>query len=311
MRWLVDHEGARAVWHGVILAIGTWRETHAIRLVLSLLFCILPLGGCEETNLFLAADAAKDAVTAATLSDEDVRNLARQASMASDAEHHLAPESSGYARRLARLTDPHLERDGIRFNFKVYLTDQVNAFAMADGTIRVYSGLMDLMDDGELLFIVGHEMGHVVEEHSRKKVVMAYASSALRKGLASQNSEVGDIARSVLGGFVQQLTNAQFSQHEERQADRYGVLFLKNEGYDIEAARTSLEKLAELARNHTFLSSHPHPGARAEKVLAYAEDDGEDEAGLLSSLYAFAKALMIWLVELAQGLARWLLSFIL
>ena len=37
---------------------------------------------------------------------------------------------------------------------------------MADGTIRVYSGLMDLMTDDELLFVIGHEMGHVAVSYT-------------------------------------------------------------------------------------------------------------------------------------------------
>jgi Zn-dependent protease with chaperone function len=37
---------------------------------------------------------------------------------------------------------------------------------MADGSIRIYSGLMEMMDDEKLLFVLGHEMGQVVEKHS-------------------------------------------------------------------------------------------------------------------------------------------------
>ena len=39
---------------------------------------------------------------------------------------------------------------------------------------------------------------------------------AVRKGAASLNNEVGDIARSQFSGFAEKLLNAQFSQHEER-----------------------------------------------------------------------------------------------
>jgi putative metalloprotease len=35
----------------------------------------------------------------------------------------------------------------------------VNAFATADGTIRIYSGLMEMMTDDELIFVIGHEIG--------------------------------------------------------------------------------------------------------------------------------------------------------
>jgi len=66
---------------------------------------------------------------------------------------------------------------------------------MANGTIRVYSGLMDMLDDGELRFVIGHEMGHVMKNHIRKKIRLAYAASAVRKGIASQNNIAGDVAR--------------------------------------------------------------------------------------------------------------------
>ena len=100
---------------------------------------------------------------------------------------------------------------------------------MADGTIRIYAGLMDLLDDGELLFVVGHEMGHMAKEHIRKKIRLAYAASAVRKGIASQGGAAGDVAGSLLGGLAEALLNAQFSQLEEKEADDAGLAFLKRQ----------------------------------------------------------------------------------
>lgn len=42
----------------------------------------------------------------------------------------------------------NLTYDGYTFRYKVYLSPTVNAFAMADGTIRIYSGLMDFWPFG-------------------------------------------------------------------------------------------------------------------------------------------------------------------
>jgi putative metalloprotease len=137
---------------------------------------------------------------------------------------------------------------------------------MANGSIRFYSGLMDMMDDGELLFVVGHEMGHVVDKHIKKKIRLAYAGSAARKAIASQQSGVGEIARSQLGALAESLLNAQFSQQEERKADDYGVMFLKKTGRDGKPAVSSLMKLASLGNDHSFLSSHPEPEARANRL---------------------------------------------
>lgn len=194
-----------------------------------LIFTVLLLTACEDTNLRVMSHAAADAVSAITLTDEDVRDLAQRSAYALDSKFEVAPVGNSYNTRLLRLLEQEPEWDSKKFNVKVYLTKDVNAFAMADGTIRIYSGLMDLMTDEELLFVIGHEMGHVAKEHSKRKVRLAYTTSALRKGLASQNNEVGLIAESILGALAEQLTHAQFSQYEERQADQYGAAFLKQQ----------------------------------------------------------------------------------
>ena len=257
--------------------------------------CLLTLPGCENTDLQLATEAGIDAVQAVTLSDRDVQQLAQQASRLSDGKNRLAAPDSKYARRLARLTSQHLETDGFQFTCRVYLSPEINAFAMADGTIRIYSGLMDMMDDGELRFVIGHEMGHVVRKHIRKKLQLAYAASALRKGIASQANTAGTIAASQLGGFTELLVNAQFSQQEEREADDYGAGFLTRQGHGKEDAISALRKLATLGNDHSFLASHPAPGARADRLEKWAsatEDPGQSTLGsFLTRLRQVAAAL--------------------
>ncbi|MEK6201770.1 MAG: M48 family metallopeptidase [Desulfobulbaceae bacterium] len=239
------------------------RLTLLFLLCLSLLTC-----GCEDFDLFLATEAGIDAVKAVRLSDETVRELAAQTAQFSDRQNKIAAHENKYSQRLKKLTDQHVKQDGLVFNFKVYEIPEINAFAMADGTIRIYSGLMDMMDDGELLFVIGHEVGHVMKDHVRKKIRLAYAGQAVRKGAASMNNEVGDIARSQIGCFAEKLLNAQFSQKEEREADDYGLVFLIDTGHEPKAAISALRKLAALGNNHSFLSSHPAPGKRAERLAA-------------------------------------------
>jgi putative metalloprotease len=150
------------------------------QLIIICFVCFLCLNGCEETDLQMATEAGIDAVRAIILTDKAVQELSEQSTKYADSKNRIAAADNKYARRLQRLVGEHLEEDEIRFNYKVYLSDQVNAFAMANGTIRIYSGLMDMLDDGELRFVIGHEMGHVVKEHIRKKIQLAYAAGAVR-----------------------------------------------------------------------------------------------------------------------------------
>lgn len=240
------------------------------RLIL-LMFCfcgfILPgLSGCENTDVGMAIDAGLDTVAAVTLSDQAIRKLGAEATAYADAQHAIAPPGNPYSERLQRLGSGNPEHNGMAFECKVYLADEVNALAMANGAIRIYSGLMDMLGDGEVAFVIGHEIGHVTSKHIRKRMRLAYAARAVRKGIASQGGVAGDLAQSQLGGLVEILMRAQFSQLEEKEADDHGLSTLRGTRFDPADAVSALKKLATLGNNHSFLSSHPAPDKRAERL---------------------------------------------
>jgi len=260
--------------------------------LLVVLLCFVFASGCENTDFMTATDAGIDAVKAFTLSDEDVLAIATKASDVSDRKNRLAPPDSNYSIRLNRIISQNFQDGDTAFSYGVYLSPEVNAFAMADGSIRIYSGLMDLLNDGELRFVIGHEMGHVTKRHIRKKIQLAYAASAVRKGIASQNNTAGEVARSLFGGLAESLINAQFSQLEEKEADDYGLLFLKKKDFEPKAAVSALNKLAGLGKGHSFLSSHPDPDKRADRLQAQLEGRAlsieENKRDLLSRIEAIA-----------------------
>lgn len=85
------------------------------------------------------------------------------------------------------------------------MTSDVNAWAMANGCVRVYSGLMDMMNDNEIEGVLGHELGHVALGHSLAEMKASYAIVAARdaisatSGVASQLcSQLGDIAEGAI-----------------------------------------------------------------------------------------------------------------
>ena len=49
-------------------------------------------------------------------------------------------------------------------------------------------------------------------------------------------------------------------------ADDYGLAFLRQKKYAPTDAVTALRKLATLGSGHTFLSTHPDPAKRAERL---------------------------------------------
>jgi putative metalloprotease len=231
-------------------------------------------GGCvQNVGISDAISMGQTAMDAATLTDADVKNDAKRLAANMDSSNTVAPANSDYSKRLNKLTKNHKKLGDMDLVYKVYISDDVNAFAFPDGNIRVYSGLMDLMNDEELAFVIGHEIGHVYYKHSLNQMRKALLARLARQGAASQGGVGGQLAASQLGGLGEELLNAQFSQSDEYEADEYGVLFLAEDGYDPMSGYSSMLKFLELSddNSYSFFSSHPPTTERAEKIKKLAE----------------------------------------
>ncbi len=233
------------------------------------------LAGCKSSGLDLNSmiSAGHSVATAASLSDADIKALGDRTIAEEDKQNKVAPPGNKYAKRLASLTSQWRNVDGMALEYKVYLKQEINAFAVPNGSIRVYSGLMDKMTDDELRYVIGHEVGHVMLGHSKSAMQMAYTAAAARDvAAASGHAVAASLSQSQLGEMAEALLNAQFSQKQENEADDFAVSFLKQRGLKPAAAVTALRKLeAESGNSRSVFSSHPAPGDRAvrlEKTIA-------------------------------------------
>ncbi len=224
-------------------------------------------------------EAGKNVVAAVTLSDVQIARLSAEAVARMDAENTLAADTSAYAVRLKRLTE-RVGVEGLDLNFKVYLTEDINAFACGDGSVRVFSGLMDRMDDDELMAVVGHEIGHVVNTDSKDAMKNAYLRAAGRSALGAAGGTLAKLTDSQWGTIAEALASAQYSQKQETAADAYGVNFCHDHGLDPYAMSRALEKLDELSQQsgtqasilQRMFSDHPDNVVRVERTRALADE---------------------------------------
>ena len=164
---------------------------------------------------------------------------------------------------------------GLLIMFWVYKKDEINAFACGDGSVRVYTGLMDLMDDSELLAVLGHEIGHVVNRDSKRAMKKAYMNSAIRDAIASAGS-LGAVTSSLFGDLGEAYLNSQFSQKQELAADEYGFSFTVSNGYSPYSMSNALAKLVtknsqQQTKVQQMFSSHPDSALRAQKMKEKAD----------------------------------------
>ena len=234
--------------------------------------CGVLASGLSNMDPTALATAANTAMTALSISDEQIAQLSAQSVAYMDSVNKVDA-------RLRKLMAKVKTVDGMPINLKVYKTNEVNAFACGDGSIRVYSGLMDVMDDAELMAVIGHEIGHVIHKDTKNAMKKTYMAYAARIALGSTGSVLGQLSTSVLGDVAQSYLNAQYSQKQEFAADENGFQFAIDQGYSPYSMYNSLIKLMKLngekgntpSGTQTAFSSHPATQERAARMKAAAD----------------------------------------
>jgi len=220
--------------------------------------------------------AASDVGSAITLSDADIAAMSREYIQWMDENNEVAGPDTEQGARLARLTE-NVKVDGMRLNFKVYNVVDINAFACGDGSIRVLGGLMEVMDDAELMAVIGHEIGHVVHTDVKDAMKSAYMRSAAKNAMGSTGGVIQKLSESDLGALADAFAGAQFSQKQEYAADDYAFDFCITNNIDPYGMANALSKLVELSSGakasavQKMFSTHPDSEKRSKRMKEKAE----------------------------------------
>lgn len=244
-------------------------KTLVIILSAMLLAACAETGGVDMGKAVNVGVGVGVGVAQASLLDEaQVKEAASLAARDLDGKSQVADAGSAYGKRLVTITRGFQNYDGMNLNFKVYINKEINAFAMADGTVRVYSGLLDMMPDDQVAAVIGHEIGHVKLKHSYKQMREQLLSDTVFQAAVSAGGTIGAMTSSELGKLAQTAVNARFSQSDELEADAFAVKLLKQLNRDPYAMKRSIQTLEAKSGGGGggFLSSHPSNATRIEKI---------------------------------------------
>jgi len=132
-------------------------------------------------------------------------------------------------------------RQEIEYHFYVLDTSLVNAFALPGGYIFVTRGILDIIDDDdELASILGHEVTHVARKHGitlYKKSIKNAMWNFLLLVLTQDPQAV------IAGQMVEQGRTDVFGRKAEIEADRIGLEYMYNAGYEPVAFMSFMKKL--------------------------------------------------------------------
>lgn len=247
---------------------------------------LMMLTGCsvaQNLDMGRLAQGGMKIAQSMTISNDQIQQYVKSYITQTDAKSTVCGANDPYTKRLNKIVNGITSVEGIPLNFKVYKTNDINAFACADGSIRVYSGLMDTMTDDEVLGVIGHEIGHVAHQDTKNAFKNALQTAALMDVIASTGSTAATLTDSQLGSIAQNLASSKYSKNQENNADDYGYSFLKKNGKNPAAMVKAFEKLKQMedasGSNATgglaqLFSTHPDINKRISRMQAKCKADG-------------------------------------
>lgn len=152
----------------------------------------------------------------------------------------------------------------------------VNAFALPGGQIFITDALFARLEtEGQLAGVLGHEIGHVIERHGAEHLAKARLTQglvgAVAVGATDPDSPVGAQQAALIASVVGQMINLRYGREDELESDEWGVILMLKAGYDPRAQIRVMEILREASGGGSqpeFLSTHPDPGNRIERIRA-------------------------------------------
>lgn len=164
----------------------------------------------------------------------------------------------------------------------IFDKDEVNAFALPNGHLLIYSGLILASDNqDELSGVICHEIAHIQLNHLMKKLIKEVGLSVLI------SMSTGNGGPEIIGETLRLFSSSAFDRTLEQEADIKAVAYLINAKINPEPFANFLYKLSEseneAMKYMSWTSTHPDSKERAEYIIANSKNKAITYKSVLST----------------------------
>lgn len=184
------------------------------------------------------------------------------------------------------------------YSFSVANYREINAFALPGGPVWVHRGtIAAAANEAQLAAVLAHEIAHISQRHAANQIskslvangLIGLLGAMLGNDRGAQTAQLG--ARSLAGGYM-----LKFSREDEREADTVGAQLMHRAGWDAREMIAFMETLRreqgwDPAAIELFLSSHPAPGERAQRLKGTLTGGGTKDSARFRAVKARLKKL--------------------
>ena len=183
------------------------------------------------------------------------------------------PKVDAYLTNLGMKLVAKLPTRGVQYPWEFHCVNskEINAFALPGGYVFINRGAIEVADDeAQLAAVMAHELSHVALRHGTaqaSKAQLMQGAAGIFGGIFGGSTGGALLTQGVALGAGGLLLR--YSRSDETQADVLGTQALYDAGYDPRAMAQFFEKLQAETKGKNppqFLSDHPNPGNRVDRV---------------------------------------------
>ena len=158
-----------------------------------------------------------------------------------------------------------IERDSLKIH--IVKNDEVNAFALSNKHLVIYTGLLlDCKKQEAAQGVIGHEIAHIENNHVMKKLSKEVGLTVLLT--AASGGKGGEIIKEIF----KTLSSSAYDRTLEKEADMESVNYLLKANINPEPMADFMFQLAQqevLPNAFSWISTHPESEERAKYILDY------------------------------------------
>lgn len=229
---------------------------------------MLPLSAIAQTRVTMPKNKYKvqDDVK---IGNDASRQVEQQFPILSDRQTQAYVERVG--ERLVASIPAEFRQPAFDYQFQVVNARDINAFALPGGPMYVNRGMIEAAkNEGEMAGVMAHEISHVALRHATAQQTKLNnpLNQILGIGAVLGGAILGGQTGAQLGQMIAAGSFLRYSRDYETQADILGARIMADAGYDPRDLANMFRTIAGEGggRGPEWLSSHPDPGNRYQKI---------------------------------------------
>lgn len=234
-----------------------------ILVVITALALVIAVGGCKGKRLISRG--------------EEIR-IGHQAGDEFEAQHGL--DGNRQTRAMVNRIGADIARAAkppdYPYEYRVLADKQPNAVAFPGGRIYIFRGMVDAVDENpdKIAWILAHETTHVARQHAVRRLERQLGQEIAIELLLGKKEDVAKVA-----GVISDLVLLDYGRDNEYEADRMGMDYAHQAGYDPTAAVAVLELFQEIQGRdpndfEIMFATHPGNNDRINHTKVYLEQQG-------------------------------------